>query len=157
MRIAEVTELRNIADVLEARSERALARRLRRIASEVESLVKPKEEARIHIRGLLHPILHHLLLVAEATARESHREELPHWRREMRGLLSQAEDWNYAPERKKGVYLSEKELEELSRPVLLRLKRRVAELLAEKGFDPEVPPCPEVERAEALGDLLKFR
>ena len=154
MTTQEVTELRNIARLLDGRGDGALARRLRRIASMVESLVQPRNKAEVHITGLLVPIIRHLIYLAEAQARGTHPPEQPHWEREVRAWMGQIQAINRAPKRRVRVYFSPKEIDDLSEDIVEALKDTARDQLAREGFQPSEVTSDLVKQARVLSDFV---
>ncbi len=153
MTTQEVTELRNIAKLLEGRGDIALARRLKRIASMVESLVQPRNKAEVHITGLLFPIVRHLMYLAEAQARGIDRPERTHWEREVRAWMGQVQAINRAPKRRVRVHFSPKEIDELSEDIVEALKDTARDQLAREGFQPPEMTSDLVKQARVLSDF----
>ncbi|MBI3329963.1 MAG: hypothetical protein HYZ81_25050 [Nitrospinae bacterium] len=149
----EVTELRSIAKLLEGRGDIALARRLKRIASMVESLVQPRNKAEVHITGLLFPMLRHLIYLAEAQARGIERPERAHWEREVQAWLGQIQAINRAPKLRRRVYFSPKEIDALSEEIVDALKETAREQLAVEGFQPPELTSDLVKQARMLSDF----
>ncbi|MBI3328678.1 MAG: hypothetical protein HYZ81_18500 [Nitrospinae bacterium] len=153
MATQEVTELRNIANFLEGRGDVALARRLKRIASMVESLVQPRNRAEVNIAGLLVPIIRHLVYLAERQARGIERPERMHWEREVRAWMGQIRALNRAPRRRRRVYFSPKEIDALSEHIVEALKDTVREQLSLEGFQPPEITSDLVKQARVLSDF----
>ena len=153
MTTQEVTELRNIAKLLQGRGDVAMARRLKRIASMVESLVQPRNKAEVHITGLLVPIIRHLIYLAEAQARGIELPELMHWEREVRAWMGQVQAINRAPKRRVRVYFSPKEIDALSEEIVEALKETARDQLAREGFQPPEVTSDLVKQARVLSDF----
>ena len=153
MATQEVTELRNIAKLLAGRGDIALGRRLKRIASMVESLVQPRNKAEVHITGLLYPLLRHLIYLSECQARGIECPEQRHWEAEVASWVRQIRAMNVAPKLKKHVYFSAKELDAMSEEIVAAVKATVHNDLRAEGFDPAQLTSNLLKHARVLSDF----